>query len=122
MRMRFLVAMLFAAVLGGVTGAAVKDFHVTGFVIGDQGLATSLGGVDTNYVNINSMNGAVRWQTGYVLSSDLDPTQPQPPLPCGPCGPAYAPAGSLLLRQVGNMGQLWFKFGSNAADWQKIGG
>lgn len=93
--------------------------HATGFVTGDQGISTTLGGVDTNYVNVNNPNGGVRWQNTQILSGTYDPNDP-PSLPCGPCGPAYAPAGSLYLRHVdGTHGELWFNTGST---WVKIAG
>lgn len=93
--------------------------HATGFVIGDTGLSTTLGGVDTNYVNINNPNSGVRWQYAQILQGDYDPTNP-PSLSCGPCGPAYAPAGSIYLRHVDEAhGELWFDTGSA---WVKVAG
>jgi hypothetical protein len=93
--------------------------HATGDVTGDTGLLTTLGGVDTNYVNINNPNGGVRWQYEQMLSGSYDPNSP-PSLPCGPCGPAYAPAGSIYLRHVDAAhGELWFDTGSA---WVKVAG
>lgn len=100
------------ALLGAVcVDAAVKDFHVTGTVTGDQGLATSLGGVDTNYVNVNNSAGGVRWQFAQIVYLDADP------LVSG----RDVPAGSLGLRHVSDtQGELWFKSGPTPTDWQRI--
>lgn len=106
-------------------GAAVRDLslngsvHATGDVIGDTGLSTTLGGVNTNYVNMNNPNGGIRWPTSQILSGDYDPNNP-PSLSCGPCGPAYAPAGSLYLRHLDTThGELWVDTGPI---WVKVAG
>jgi hypothetical protein len=113
MRRRWIIGgMLVTVLLTGVfLGAAVKDFHVTGTVTGDQGLATSLGGVDTNYVNVNNAFGGVRWQFVQIVYLDSDPT----------LSGRDVPAGSLGLRHVSDTsGELWFKVGAGQTEWTRI--
>jgi hypothetical protein len=110
-RITLALALVSLFVTGAFLGAAVKDFHVTGTVTGDQGLATSLGGVDTNYINVNNALGGVRWQFVQIVYLDGDPT----------LSGRDVPAGSLGLRHVSDTnGELWFKVGPLATDWTRI--
>jgi len=121
---RVLVGFLIGALMfgSGAVGAKIATHdlnvngtvHATGFAIGDQGLQTTLGGVDTNYVNVNNANGGVRWQAVQILAGDYNPNTP-PALPCGPCGPSTAPVGSIFI----GTGGLYRKTAD--ATWTRLG-